>query len=315
MSQSGRSSQETMRAMAYETYGGTEVLSEIRLPLPKVGPGEVLVRVKCAAVNPVDWKIMAGGLDGLMDVIYPVIPGWDVSGTVERVGIDVPSTPRATRSWRTPARTTCTAGRSPSSSPCPYAPSRTSPPRSTGPRPRASRSPGSPPTRCSPASAPARTTPCSSTAPPGASAPSPCRSPARWAPVSSAPPPRNHDRVRELGAEPVAYGDGLADRVRALVPDGPTVVADFVGGVGSVTREVLHNDGRHASIADPSVLGSGGEWMWVRPVGSDLAALGKLVDSGQLKVPVARKFPLAELAAAFELSQGGHTAGKIVVEI
>ncbi|MFE3287446.1 alcohol dehydrogenase catalytic domain-containing protein, partial [Streptomyces sp. NPDC059233] len=79
-----------MRAMAYETYGGTEVLTETRLPMPKVAPGEVLVRVKCAGVNPVDWKIMAGGLDGLMDVVFPVVPGWDVSGTVERVGIDVP---------------------------------------------------------------------------------------------------------------------------------------------------------------------------------------------------------------------------------
>ncbi|MFE7096226.1 zinc-binding dehydrogenase, partial [Streptomyces erythrochromogenes] len=112
-----------------------------------------------------------------------------------------------------------------------------------------------------------------------------------------------------------AYGDGLADRVRALVPDGPTVVADFVGGVGGVTREVLHDDGRHASIADPSVLGSGGEWIWVRPVGSDLAELGRLADSGQLKVPVAKTFPLSELAAAFELSQGGHTAGKIIIEV
>lgn len=90
MSESGRSGQETMRAMAYETYGGTEVLSETRLPLPKLGPGEVLVRVRCAAVNPVDWKIMAGGLDPLMDVVYPVVPGWDVAGTVEKVGIDVP---------------------------------------------------------------------------------------------------------------------------------------------------------------------------------------------------------------------------------
>lgn len=127
--------------------------------------------------------------------------------------------------------------------------------------------------------------------------------------------PRNHDRVRELGAEPVAYGDGLAERVLALVPDGATVVADFVGGVLDVTRRVLHDDGRHASIADPTVTGSGGEWMWVRPVGSDLAALGQLTESGQLTVPVARTFPLGELAAAFELSQGGHTAGKIVIEV
>ncbi|MFD5624171.1 zinc-binding dehydrogenase [Streptomyces yangpuensis] len=92
-------------------------------------------------------------------------------------------------------------------------------------------------------------------------------------------------------------------------------MADFVGGVGGVTREVLHDDGRHASIADPSVLGSGGEWIWVRPVGSDLAELGRLADSGQLKVPVAKTYPLAELAAAFELSQGGHTPGKIIIEV
>ncbi len=63
------------------------------------------------------------------------------------------------------------------------------------------------------------------------------------------------------------------------------------------------------------MLGSGGEWIWVRPVGSDLAELGRLADSGHLKVPVARTFPLSELAAAFELSQGGHTAGKIIIEL
>lgn len=316
MSQSDRSSQETMRAMAYETYGGTEVLAEIRLPLPKLGPGEVLVRVKCAAVNPVDWKIMAGGLDGLMDVIYPVIPGWDVAGTVERVGIDVPEYAEGDEVMAYARKDYVHGGT--------FAEFVTVPVRALAHKPASldwAEAAGLPLAGLTAYQVLTRLgtgkddTVLIHGAAGGVGSLAVQIARSLGARVIGTASPRNHDRVRELGGEPVAYGDGLADRVRALVPEGPTVVADFVGGVGSVTREVLHNDGRHASIADPSVLGSGGEWMWVRPVGSDLAALGELADSGQLKVPVAKTFPLAELAAAFELSQGGHTAGKIVVEL
>ncbi|MGW3561803.1 zinc-binding dehydrogenase [Streptomyces sp. NPDC000963] len=127
--------------------------------------------------------------------------------------------------------------------------------------------------------------------------------------------PRNHDRLRGFGCEPVSYGDGLADRVRALAPDGVTVVADFVGGVLDTTLAVLAEGGRHASIADDAVLGAGGQWMWVRPSGEDLGALGQLVDGGKITVDVAATFPLSELGAAFDLSREGHTSGKIVVEI
>lgn len=79
----------TMQAMAYHEYG-EDVLRRMELPVPKVGPGEVLVAVRSASVNPVDWKLMAGGLDALMDVRFPVVPGWDVSGVVAQVGIDTP---------------------------------------------------------------------------------------------------------------------------------------------------------------------------------------------------------------------------------
>src|SRR5665811_2261994 len=79
-----------MRAMAYDAYGSDDVLTLCDLPDPKVGPGEVRIRVRRAGVNPVDWKVMSGGLDGLMDVVFPVVPGWDVAGTVETVGIDTP---------------------------------------------------------------------------------------------------------------------------------------------------------------------------------------------------------------------------------
>ncbi|MFD7259790.1 NADP-dependent oxidoreductase [Streptomyces sp. NPDC059874] len=305
-----------MRAMAYETYGGTEVLTETRLPMPKVAPGEVLVRVKCASVNPVDWKIMSGGLDGLMDVMYPVVPGWDVSGTVERLGIDAPEFAEGDEVFAYARKDYVHGGT--------FAEFVSVPVRALARKP------------ASLGWAEAAAVPLAgltayqvltrlgtgkddtvlihgAAGGVGSFAVQIARS--LGARVIGTASPRNHDRVRELGAEPVEYGDGLADRVRALAPDGPTVVADFVGGVLAVTRDVLHPDGRHASIADHTVTGAGGAWMWVRPVGSDLAELGRLADSGQLTVPIAKTFPLTELAAAFELSQGGHTAGKIVIEL
>ncbi|WP_229868102.1 NADP-dependent oxidoreductase, partial [Streptomyces chryseus] len=127
--------------------------------------------------------------------------------------------------------------------------------------------------------------------------------------------PANHDRLRELGAEPTAYGEGVVERVRKLAPDGVDVVADFVGGVLDTTLAVLSEGGRHASVADNSVVGAGGQWMWVRPNGDDLTELGALADAGKLAVPVARTFPLEELADAFALSQSGHVHGKVVVAV
>src|SRR5687768_7436112 len=79
---------EGMKAITYNSYGNPDVLEYGDQPMPKVGPGMVLVKVKAAAVNPVDWKIMAGGLDAIMDLQFPAIPGWDVAGVVESVGID-----------------------------------------------------------------------------------------------------------------------------------------------------------------------------------------------------------------------------------
>ncbi|MFD3802942.1 NADP-dependent oxidoreductase [Streptomyces sp. NPDC058619] len=305
-----------MRAIAYETYGGTEVLAETRLPVPKVGPGEVLVRVKYAGVNPVDWKIMSGGLDALMNVVYPVVPGWDVAGTVERVGIDTPEYAEGDEVMAYARKDYVHGGT--------FAEFVTVPVRALAHKPASlgwAEAAGLPLAGLTAYQVLTRLgTGAGDTvlihgAAGGVGSLGVQIARALGARVIGTASPRNHDRVRALGAEPVAYGDGLADRVRALAPEGATVVADFVGGVLSVTREVLHDDGRHASIADPTVTGSGGEWMWVRPVGTDLAELARLADAGKLEVTVAETFPLAETAAAFALSQDGHTAGKIVIEV
>ncbi|WP_405498345.1 NADP-dependent oxidoreductase [Streptomyces sp. NBC_00096] len=305
-----------MRAMTYGTYGGTEVLSETRVPVPKVGPGEVLVRVRYASVNPVDWKIMAGGLDGLMDVVYPVVPGWDVAGTVEYAGIDTPEFTAGDEVMAYARKDYVHGGT--------FAEFVTVPVRALAPKPVSlswEQAAGLPLAGLTAYQLLTRLdtgkddTVLVHGAAGGVGSLGVQIARALGARVIGTASARNHDRLRELGCEPVEYGDGLADRVRALAPDGVTVVADFVGGVLDTTLEVLAEGGRHASIADHTVLGAGGQWMWVRPVGADLAELGGLADAGKLTVTVAETFPLSDLAAAFELSQAGHTAGKIVVEL
>ncbi|MGW6411754.1 NADP-dependent oxidoreductase [Streptomyces vinaceus] len=305
-----------MRAMAYETYGGTEVLTETRLPMPKLAPGELLVRVRCASVNPVDWKIMAGGLDPLMDVVYPVVPGWDVAGTVERVGIDTPEFAVGDEVMAYARKDYVHGGT--------FAEYVSVPVRAAAAKPASlswQEAAGLPLAGLTAYQLLTRLatgkddTVLIHGAAGGVGSFGVQIARALGARVIGTASPRNHDRLRELGCEPVEYGEGLVDRVRALAPDGVTVVADFVGGVLDVTQAVLAEGGRHASIADPSVLGAGGQWMWVRPDAGGLAELGRLADAGKLKVTVAKTFPLAQLAEAFELSQTGRTAGKIVLEV
>jgi len=72
-----------MKAIRFYEYGGPEVLKYEDVPKPEPGPGDVLVRVHAAGINPVDWKIRAGLAKGLIPVSFPAILGWDVSGVVE----------------------------------------------------------------------------------------------------------------------------------------------------------------------------------------------------------------------------------------
>ncbi len=76
----------TMRAISQDTHGTPEVLEQVLLPRPAPGPGQVLVAVRAAGVNPTDWKHRAAGLFlGRL----PLVLGWDVSGVVEAVGFGV----------------------------------------------------------------------------------------------------------------------------------------------------------------------------------------------------------------------------------
>lgn len=137
-----------MKAIVINRYGGPEVVEYTDLPDPKVGPDSVLVEVRAAGVNPVDWKVREGALDGVLDAHFPLVMGWDAAGVVRAVGGGVTEFARATRSTATSARTPSSTAPTPSWSPRPSAPSPASRPPWTGRRRAACRWPGS--ARCRP---------------------------------------------------------------------------------------------------------------------------------------------------------------------
>jgi len=79
----------TMKAIRIHSYGGADVLAYEDVPIPQIAEDEILVRVHAAGVNPVDWKVRQGYLKDFLVRQLPFIPGWDVSGTVEKAGAKV----------------------------------------------------------------------------------------------------------------------------------------------------------------------------------------------------------------------------------
>lgn len=75
-----------MKAIQYAAYGGPEVLELVDMAEPTAGPGQVLVDVHAASVNPVDWKIRRGMLKAVYDFGFPAVPGRDASGVVVALG-------------------------------------------------------------------------------------------------------------------------------------------------------------------------------------------------------------------------------------
>ena len=305
-----------MRAMTYDQYGDNSVLALTEQPDPKVGPSEVLVDVRAASVNPVDWKLMSGGLDALMDTRFPVVPGWDVAGVVAEVGPDTPEWSVGDEVMGYLRKDYVHGGT--------FAEKVTAPVRTLARKPaglsweEAASIPLAGLTALQTLDGFDLTD--SSTllihgggGGVGSFAIQIARAVGVRVIVSASA--GQHDRLRDLGAEPVEYGDGLVDAVRALAPKGVDAVADFVGGVLEQTTAVLVDGGRHASITDPEVQESCGRWRWVRPDAADLERLAVLVDEGRLRVEVEETFALENLADAFARSQEGHVRGKLAIRV
>lgn len=86
-----------MRAVVMDRLGGSDVLQLSQLEKPRPGPGEVLIRVHCAGVNPADWKCRQGYLSQFITYRFPFVLGFDLAGTVAGTGEGVTDLPEGTR--------------------------------------------------------------------------------------------------------------------------------------------------------------------------------------------------------------------------
>ena len=122
------------------------------------------------------------------------------------------------------------------------------------------------------------------------------------------------DFLRDLGAEPVAYGDGLADRVRALAPDRVTAAIDLYG------TETVHA-ARELGVPDERICTIASQVDGVTPANGANAAPGtlecvaRLVAAGELRVPIAAIFKIEDIRAAVKLQAGRHVHGKVVIDL
>ncbi|WP_236239239.1 NADP-dependent oxidoreductase [Streptomyces sp. CC228A] len=307
-----------MKAIHYRRYGGPEVLEFGELPDPKVGPDKVLVKVRAAAVNPVDWKCQAGYMDTVLDTVFPVVPGWDVSGVVVQPGVSVPEFAVGDEVMGYVREDVLCHGT--------FAEYVAAPVRTLARKPRglsfeeAAALPLVGLTAYQVITRALRLregeTLLVHAAAGGVGAMAVQLARHLGADVIGAVRESGVERVQELGARPVVYGDRFVSRVRELAPHGVQAAFDTLGGQSlKDSANVLAPEGRLASIADGDVVGLGGRYVFVRPDAEDLAALAALAEEGVLSVHVARTFPLEEAADAQRANQEGGLQGKVVVTV
>ncbi|WP_158373267.1 NADP-dependent oxidoreductase [Cellulosimicrobium cellulans] len=307
-----------MRAVVYEEFGGADVLRVEDRPEPHIGADAVVVKVAAASLNPVDYKIREGYLRGLMDVHFPAVPAWDVSGTVVKAGLDTPELQVGDEVLAYARKDVVQDGT--------LAEYVAVPVRTAAKKPaglsfeHAAALPLAGLTALQSIRRAGLTegqTVLVHAAAGGVGSIAVQLAAHAGARVVGTASERNHDYLRSLGAEPVAYGDGLVEAARAAAPDGFDVVLDYVGGQAIETAPaLLRPGGTIASITDARARDElGGQYVWVRPDSADLAHLADLAARGVITVEIAATYPLEEAAAAYRELETGHTRGKIVVTV
>jgi NADPH:quinone reductase-like Zn-dependent oxidoreductase len=304
-----------MKAVVYRRYGGPEVLEYTDVPDPKLSQTSVLVRVRAAALNPADHMLQAGIGDSHTDAWFPVIPGWDVAGVVERVGTGINEFAPGDEVIGYLRREILHHGA--------YAELVSAPVETLARKPRMASWPeaaGLPLAGLTAYRAIIQTldvapgeTLLIHGAAGGVGAVAAQLAVARQARVIGIASAGHHAFLRSIGVLPAARGDGIVGRVQALAPDGIDAVLDCVGkGVLHTTADVGSNHVRICSVADS---GPGITTVFVRSDAAILTRLVEMVDAGELRVPIAATYPLAQAAAAQAALKQSHPPGKIVLVV
>lgn len=297
-----------MKAVRYSRFGGPEVLEIVDLPDPLPGPGQIRIAVRAAGVNPSDWKKR----QGLMDEDLPGTLGYEAAGVVDQLGEGVADVTVGDRVFGF-----CTEGAAQAELTVLsyYAPI---PPSLDFPGAAALPSAVETATRAlDQLGVGSGGTLLVNGASGSVGSAAVQLAVARGTEVIGTASPANHDYLRSLGAEAVTYGAGVVDRVRALAPDGVGLALD-VAGSGALPELIeLAGGTEHViTLADFAGAQRHGVRFSRGDAGRAVHALGEigdLIESGHFSLPVARTFPLTEVAEAHRLSERGHARGKLVL--
>jgi len=305
-----------MRAAVIHSYGEPDVVQTAEIDDPLVGPDSVLVEVAASGVNPVDWKVVSGALQGAFPTHLPMVPGWDVAGTVTAVGPAITDVAVGDRIAAYARKDSIEHGT--------YAQLVAVPRRALARVPDGVEltTAGALPLAgltaeqlLDAAQIGEGETVLVHAASGGVGSFAVQLAVLRGARVIGTASEANHEYVRGLGAEPVSYGDGLIDHVRAVAPDGVDAVIDLVGGDAlGATPQLLRSGGRVASVIEADTVKElGGTYVFVHPDAAMLTRLLQLVADGSLKVEIAQTFPLERAGDALAAVKDGHTRGKVVI--
>jgi NADPH:quinone reductase-like Zn-dependent oxidoreductase len=308
-----------VQAIVIHEYGGPEVLTYEHMQDPSTTPDGVVVEVRAAAVNPVDWKIREGYLDGVFPSHLPMVLGWDAAGVVREVGPAVQEFAPGDEVIGYVRKDHIQDGT--------YAELVAGTPR------HFARKPTSVDFATAAALPLAGLTAVQSlrraevgtgdTVLVHAAAGGVGSFAVQWAQVLGArvigtASESNHEYLQDLGATPVTYGDGLVERVRQVAPDGVSASVDYVGTdeAFAASAQLVEDAARIVSNVDPVAVGKvGGRYSFVRPQADDLAELSRQVDQGAIRIEIQQAFPLSDAADAHRLSQDGHVRGKLVLAV
>jgi NADPH:quinone reductase-like Zn-dependent oxidoreductase len=316
---SAQTTSQTMKAIRIHNYGGPEVLEYEDAPRPQPGEGEVLLRVHATSVNPIDWKVRAGYMKDFIPHSFPLILGWDVSGTIEAAG------PGAFR-FKKGDEVVAMADTSRDGAYAEYIVVRES---EVAVKPnalhhvRAAAVPSATLTAWQALFDAAQLQPEQRVLIHGAAGGVGhfAVQLATWkgAHVIGTASLKNHEMLYELGADELI--DYTVLKFDSIVRD-VDVVLDTVGGdTQERSWHVLKKGGTLVSLVQqPSENkakehGARGIRLGARPNGQELAEIAKIIDAGKLAPVIDRILPLSEARRAHELSRSGHTHGKIVLRV
>lgn len=302
-----------VKAFGYSNNGGPDVQEFLDLEMPSPMPGELLVEVRTAGVNPVDWKIRSGHYGNAGD--FPAVLGSEVSGVVREVGKDVHGFAVNDEVFGSVA---------PGSGG--YAEFTLVPANAAAHKPPQVSFNDAATLPVAAATAydgvtqlglkEGQTLLINGV---GGGVGVAAAQIARDAGINVIGTASGDKKalVESLGATLVPYGDGVAERIRQLLPDGVDAIFDLAGGDGlRAVADLVADRDKLITAGDPGTADELGGHMIKRDRTSRvLEIVGALVADGKLDPHVEDVRPLAEAADAIAAVEIGHARGKVVIQV